>query len=216
MRASLTDDPRRRLCGRDDQHLLDVPASEPVAVMDRRTHEGITTGTVTLPRRPVHVGVWFRLLRTLLDEVNTPTSQLRRQLSKQALRQIWQTAGRPTRAGRIRWLPYEELDWPRQQAMLEAAAVAMHRLRARLRQQHRLAAHPPALPGRVCPTDPRRELPDDVRPPTPQRHNRPESRRCRDRRPHRPTHPGLGDDEDGAGDPYWSAHLHQADPEINP
>ena len=64
MRASLTDDPRRRLCGRDDQHLLDVPASEPVAVMDRRTHEGITTGTVTLPRRPVHVGVWFRLLVT--------------------------------------------------------------------------------------------------------------------------------------------------------
>ena len=114
MRASLTDDPRRRLCGRDDQHLLDVPASEPVAVMDPRTHEGITTGTVTLPRRPVHVGVWFRLLRTLLDEVNTPTSQLRRQLSKQALRQIWQTAGRPTRAGQIRWLPYEELDWPRQ------------------------------------------------------------------------------------------------------
>ena len=96
MRASLTDDPRRRLCGRDDQHLLDVPASEPVAVMDRRTHEGITTGTVTLPRRSVHVGVWFRLLRTLLDEVNTPTSQLRCQLSKQALRQIWQTAGRPT------------------------------------------------------------------------------------------------------------------------
>lgn len=27
---------------------------------------------------------------------------------------------------------------------------------------------------------------------------------------------GWGDDEDGAGDPYWSAHLHQADPEINP
>ena len=27
---------------------------------------------------------------------------------------------------------------------------------------------------------------------------------------------GWGDDEDGAGDPYWSAHLRQADPEINP
>src|SRR5664280_830341 len=60
------------------------------------------------------------------------------------------------------------------------------------RGQLRLAAHPPALPGRFCPTDPRRELPDDVRPPTPQRHNRPGSRRCRDRRPHRLTHPGLG------------------------
>lgn len=103
-----------------------VAVSSPVAVMDERTHEGVTTGTVTLPRRPVHVGVWFRLLRTLLDEVNTPPSQLRRQVAKQAVGQIWRATGRPTRAGQIRWIPYEALDWPRQQAMLEAAAVAMH------------------------------------------------------------------------------------------
>jgi hypothetical protein len=45
--------------------------------MDRRTGEALTTGIVTLPRRPVHAGLWFRLLRTLLDEVNTPTSLVR-------------------------------------------------------------------------------------------------------------------------------------------
>jgi hypothetical protein len=35
--------------------------------MDRLTDEGLRTGTVHLPRRPVQVGVWLRLLRTLLD-----------------------------------------------------------------------------------------------------------------------------------------------------
>ncbi len=37
----------------------------------------MTTGTVTLPRRPVHVGVWLRMLRTLLDEVSISTSRVR-------------------------------------------------------------------------------------------------------------------------------------------
>ena len=41
------------------------------------THEGMTTGTVTLAGRPVHVGVWFRLLRILIEELNTPISYLR-------------------------------------------------------------------------------------------------------------------------------------------
>lgn len=49
----------------------DRAATEPIPAMDRLTHQGMTTGTVTLPRRAVHVGVWFRLLRTLLDEVST-------------------------------------------------------------------------------------------------------------------------------------------------
>jgi len=108
--------------GRDDEP---EPVGEAVLAMDRRTHEGVTTGTVQLPGRPVHVGVWFRLLRILLDEVNTPVSYLR-QVDKRALWQVWQHTGRPARAGQVRWVPYEELDWDRQQAMIEAAATAMH------------------------------------------------------------------------------------------
>lgn len=101
------------------------PVNPPIAVLDRLTLEGFTTGQVTLPRRPVHVGVWFRLLRTLLDEVSTPLSQLGVR-SRNAVRQIWRVTGQPVRAGLTAWRPYERLDWPRQEAMLEAAAAALH------------------------------------------------------------------------------------------
>jgi len=105
----------------------DVPeqASEAVAVMDRRTHEGVTTGVVILPRRRVHAGVWFRLLRRVLHEVTTPVSYLRTIAAQQTLSLIWDTAGRPQRAGQGRWSPFEAMDWNRQVAMLEGAAVAM-------------------------------------------------------------------------------------------
>lgn len=37
--------------------------SEAVIAMDHRTQEALTTGRVELPRRSVHAGLWFRLLR---------------------------------------------------------------------------------------------------------------------------------------------------------
>ena len=95
-----------------------------VAAMDRRSHEGLTTGMVTLPRRAVHLGVWLRMLRTPLDEVNTPTSQVR-QAARTAIQRIWATIGRPARDGQLVWRPYEALTWPHQQAMLEATATAL-------------------------------------------------------------------------------------------
>lgn len=103
----------------------DHTAPDHVLALDRLTHQGLTTGTVALPRRAVHVGVWFRLLRTLLDEVSLSTSQVRRR-SAAALEQIWYTAGWPPRAGLTMWRPYETLDVTRQEAMLEAAATALH------------------------------------------------------------------------------------------
>lgn len=97
----------------------------PVAAMDRRTGEAMRTGIVTLPGRQVHAGVWFRLLRTLIEELSTPISALRCS-AQRAVRAIWQQAGHPMRGGMTRWRPYEALPWPRQQAFLEAAATAMH------------------------------------------------------------------------------------------
>jgi len=46
-----------------------VPAPEPLAALDRCTYRALAAGRVTLPGREVHAGVWFRLLRSLLDEV---------------------------------------------------------------------------------------------------------------------------------------------------
>ncbi|MGH3966139.1 MAG: TniQ family protein [Pseudonocardiaceae bacterium] len=105
--------------------LAPTPVGEHVAALDRRTYQGLTTGRVTLPGRSTHVGVWFRLLRTLLDELSTAHSRVGVR-SRAALEHIWSATGQPVRAGLQVWRPFEQLDWPTQRAMLEAAAVALH------------------------------------------------------------------------------------------
>jgi TniQ len=108
----------------DNPGHLSREAGPEIIAMDRRTHEALTTGIVELPRRAVHAGVWFRLLRTLLDELNTPASHARSQAK--ALEQIWRATDRPARGvGLTKWRPYEDLPWTVQQATLEAAAVAI-------------------------------------------------------------------------------------------
>jgi TniB protein/TniQ protein len=73
--------------------LTPAPVDPLVAELDRRTHEGVTTGAVTLPGRVVHVAVWFRLLRTLLDEVSISLSRVGIR-SRATLEQVWQATGR--------------------------------------------------------------------------------------------------------------------------
>src|SRR5271163_3818103 len=42
------------------------------------------------------------------------------------LEQVWEAAGRPERGGLAVWKPYEQLEWDVQDAMLHAAAAAVH------------------------------------------------------------------------------------------
>jgi hypothetical protein len=113
-----------RLAALDPDPEPPPPVPGPVVAMDRLTFEGLTTGTVTLPGRPVHVGVWFRLLRTLLDEVSIAASRISAR-SAATLAKVWEATGRPPRGGLIVWRPYERLDLPLQQVMLEAAATTL-------------------------------------------------------------------------------------------
>nr|WP_281359026.1 TniQ family protein [Pseudarthrobacter oxydans] len=94
-----------------------------LSIMDRRTWQAITTGSVDLPRYPVNAGVWFRLLRTLLDELSTAQGRYGRQLDD--VRRVWEHCGHPFRAGLHSWQPFETLNWTVQQQLLEAAAAAM-------------------------------------------------------------------------------------------
>ena len=102
-----------------------VPASPHVAAVDQYTFRALTTGRVSLPGGSVHAGVWFRLLRTLIDEVSTAPSALSAP-SRAALELIWSRADMPVRGGLAVWRPYERLTWPAQQAMAGAAAAAVH------------------------------------------------------------------------------------------
>lgn len=104
------------------------PVTPAVAALDQLTHQALTTGSVTLPGRPdhpVHIGVWLRLLRTLLDEVSTSTARLSA-ASTRTMATIWGTAGQRIRGGLAMWRPYERLDTQHKEAMLTAAATAVH------------------------------------------------------------------------------------------
>lgn len=100
------------------------PLEEPRAALDRYTYQALTTGRVALPGRTVHAGVWFRLLRCLLDEVSLAVSTQNAH-GKAVLQQIWQDAGHPERAGLNIWRPYEQMGEDIREAMLDAAATAL-------------------------------------------------------------------------------------------
>ncbi|MFE5479728.1 hypothetical protein ACFQ9R_28765 [Nocardia sp. NPDC056541] len=123
-----------------------TPIAEPVATLENYTHQALTTGKVELPGRRVHAAVWFRLLRTLLDELSLPTSGLSVG-SARTLTQMWQTAGLTPRAGLRIWTPYEKLPWPRQEDLLTAAAVAMDLAAGRHLRPRGTLAPALSLPG---------------------------------------------------------------------
>jgi hypothetical protein len=108
----------------DGQPLTPRPVDEPLATLDRYTHDALTTGRVELPGRSVHIAVWFRLLRSLLDELSLATSTVRAH-GRTALEQVWEATGRRERGGLTVWKPFEQLDWEAQESMLHAAAVAL-------------------------------------------------------------------------------------------
>lgn len=101
-----------------------VPVTEPVATMDRYTYDALTTGMVALPGRTVHAGVWFRLLRSLLNELSLATTTLNSH-GRTTLEQVWQVTGGAERAGLMVWRPFEQLEWATQETMLHAAATAL-------------------------------------------------------------------------------------------
>jgi hypothetical protein len=88
----------------DKQPLPFTTVAEPVATLDRYTHQALMTGLVDLPGRTVHAGVWFRLLRSLLNELTLSSSMLNRH-DKATVEQVWQTAGLRERAGLAVWTP---------------------------------------------------------------------------------------------------------------
>ncbi|WP_061269036.1 MULTISPECIES: TniQ family protein [Cellulosimicrobium] len=133
-------------------------APVPVVAMDALTHEGLHTGLVTLPRRRVHVGMWFRLLRTLIDELSTPVSMLRVR-SRHTMQHLWHVTGHPPRAGMAGpWRPYEALPWPQQRMLLEAAATTLQLVEA-----GDVTAH--GTLGHLLTPEPYRPVPDGSTPP---------------------------------------------------
>jgi hypothetical protein len=88
-----------RLLGWEHADAAPRTANDAIVAMDRRTWQALTLGYVALPRRRIHAGLWFRLLRTLLDEMNTPLSQCG--TCAGSIRYVWERCGHRHRPDRI-------------------------------------------------------------------------------------------------------------------
>ena len=105
-----------------DEHAPPIPVAAAVAEIDRRSVTALTCGSVELGAGRVQAAVWFRLLRTVVDEVSTPL--VRTGWWAKPLSAIWKSTGR-SRPLRTSWVPFEDLRWEEQAAVLTAAATAI-------------------------------------------------------------------------------------------
>jgi hypothetical protein len=94
--------------------------------MDNFTWQALTHGCVELPRRTVHAGTWFRLLRTIIDELSGPLSEWG--VRAVGLRHLWGECNLPPRGGLTRWQPLEDAPWEQQANLLMGAAQAIDAL----------------------------------------------------------------------------------------
>lgn len=108
----------------DGRPMSPRPVPESLATLEQYTYSALRTGRVDLPGRTVPAAVWFRLLRSLLDEVSLAATS-RHTRPRATLEKIWATAGLPLRGGLNIWTPYEVLEPEQQHAMMTAAATAL-------------------------------------------------------------------------------------------
>lgn len=100
------------------------PAPEQILTLDQRTQNAFMLSHVDLPLRQVHAGIWFRLLRTIIDELSCPLSENRPSVAD-TIRQIWKETGYRVRDGQALWHPYEQQPEMVQRHTMEAAATAI-------------------------------------------------------------------------------------------
>ncbi|WP_241256830.1 TniQ family protein [Rhodococcus sp. KRD162] len=105
-----------------DEHAPPIPVPTVVAEIDRRTAAALTSGSVELGAGRVHAAVWFRLLRTVVDEVSTPL--VRTGWWAKPLSAIWKSTGH-SRPLRTSWVPFEQLRWDEQSTVMLAASTAI-------------------------------------------------------------------------------------------
>lgn len=97
-------------------------AKDSVAALDMLTLDGLESGNVRLPTGTLRFGVWIRLLRSLLDELNNENI---RHDERDRLRHAWHSAGEKLKPSRLSWVPYEMLRPDRQRTLMRVASVVI-------------------------------------------------------------------------------------------
>jgi len=100
------------------------PAPPELVTLDRLTVQAVEKGSVSLPLREVHGGVWLRLLRALIDELSLPAYLVRRY--RPNIVEVWKRLGRKVRQGLPqRRVVFELMTPERQIVVMRAAATAV-------------------------------------------------------------------------------------------
>jgi TniQ len=98
------------------------PAPPELIALDRLTVQAVEKGSVSLPLRKVHGGVWLRLLRALIDELSLPAYLVRRY--RPNIVEVWKRIGRKVRQGLPQSRVAFELMTPEHQIVVMRAAAA--------------------------------------------------------------------------------------------
>lgn len=94
--------------------------------MDTRTWQGLAAGTVDLLRLQVDARVWFRLLRTIIDELGATLAECGS--ARNTVMKAWEEAGHRFRMGPLKWQTHEDYAPSSQRLALEATAMAIYLL----------------------------------------------------------------------------------------
>jgi hypothetical protein len=94
-----------------------------VRALDEITLQALTSGHATLPHTSIPTGLWLRLLRTILDELNTTVATAG--VEHRVLRTVWQAVELPVRVGARIAQPFEDMNFTHQAQFLHAAAEAI-------------------------------------------------------------------------------------------
>ena len=103
-------------------------APKRLRALDEITRRALTSGHVTLPDATLPTGLWLRLLRTILDELNTTAATAR--VEYRVLKTVWQAVELPVRVGARVAQPFEDMKYLHQTHFLHAAAEAIALVRA--------------------------------------------------------------------------------------
>lgn len=123
------------------------PVSPILLAMDTRTWQGLATGSVDLLRLPIGAGTWFRLMRTIIDELGVTLSESGN--GRSIMMKAWVEAGHPFRMGLLSWHAHEDHQPSSQILALEATATAIRLLETNtlIGRGQDAAIFRPAAPG---------------------------------------------------------------------
>jgi hypothetical protein len=121
-------------------------APQRLRALDEITLQALASRHATLPHSSLRTSLWLRLLRTILDELNTTAATAGAE--HRVLKAVWRAVDLPVRVSARVAQPFEEMNFTRQAHFLRAAAEAIelvrtHRLETMGRDVSLLGESPP-------------------------------------------------------------------------